>query len=59
MISLFFRSLVAKPPAVVNAAHQALRDVLSFKMVSKPNEGSDSPKSQFRLPKELVQTCIR
>lgn len=41
----------------VVAAHEALRDVLSLSVVTK--EGVDGVKSQSRLPKELLQTCIR
>ena len=57
MISLLFRSLVATPSLSVLAAHEALRDVLSLSVVTK--DGADGSKSQSRLPKELLQTCIR
>jgi hypothetical protein len=41
----------------VRAAHTALQDVLALSVVTKDDgEGS---KSQSRLPKELLQTCIR
>lgn len=41
----------------VRAAHVALQDVLALSVVTKDDgEGS---KSQSRLPKELLQTCIR
>jgi FAT domain/Phosphatidylinositol 3- and 4-kinase len=42
----------------VNAAHYALRDVLALS-VAKTAEIDDGPSSQTRLPKELLQTCIR
>ena len=74
VISLFFRSLVSNPPEAVAAAYAALRDVLTLsaqspKMLSQPEketaeiEGKRSASSAHpvthRLPKELLQTCIR
>lgn len=41
----------------VRAAHLALQDVLALSVVMK--EDGDGSKSQSRLPKELLQTCIR
>lgn len=58
VISLLFRSLVSEPPMSVSAAHQALQDVLSLSVVTK-EDGEGTSKSQSRLPKELLQTCIR
>jgi len=43
----------------VDAAHLALRDVLSLCVVLKSEEGGEGSKSHTRLPKELLQTCIR
>ncbi|GAX24432.1 transformation/transcription domain-associated protein [Fistulifera solaris] len=57
VVSLLFRSLVSFPLRAVNAAHCALGDVLSLSVVAKSGESSDKPQS--RLPKELLQTCIR
>ena len=45
------------PVRAVDAAHYALRDILSLSVVLKTTE--DGEKSQSRLPKELLQTCIR
>ncbi len=56
-MSLLFRSLVSFPLRAVNAAHCALGDVLSLSVVTKSGESLDKPQS--RLPKELLQTCIR
>lgn len=56
IISLLFRSLVSKPTKAVIAAHSALKDVLALSD-TKAEEGGSS--SQSRLPKELIQTCIR
>lgn len=39
------------------AAHEGLRDVLTLSVL--PKESSEKSKSQSRLPKELLQTCIR
>ncbi|GKZ01483.1 hypothetical protein MPSEU_001098900 [Mayamaea pseudoterrestris] len=57
VISLFFRSLVCWPAKTVSAAHFALVDVLSLSLST--TAGDVSVKSQTRLPKELLQTCIR
>lgn len=57
VVSLIFRSLVSCPSQAVDAAHVALRDVLSLSIVTK--KSSEGEKSQSRLPKELLQTCIR
>ena len=48
---------MSTPPLSVHAAYEALRDVLSLCLVVKEDVGGT--KSQSRLPKELVQTCIR
>jgi transformation/transcription domain-associated protein len=57
VVSLLFRSLVSNPVRAVDAAHFALRDVLSLSIAAKTAE--DTEKSPSRLPKELLQTCIR
>ena len=57
MISLLFRSLVSCPLKAVVAAHDALRDVLTLSVVS--TNVPEGAKSKSRLPKELLQTCIR
>jgi transformation/transcription domain-associated protein len=57
MISLLFRSLVSAPSESVIASHDALRDVLSLS--AKSSGQGDPPKAHSRLPKELLQTCIR
>jgi len=59
VISLLFRSLTSNPLKAVTTAHNALRDVLTLSMISKSAESGERPKSQSRLPKELLQTCIR
>lgn len=41
----------------MDAAHSALGDVLSLSVVTKPDDSLEKPQS--RLPKELLQTCIR
>lgn len=56
-MSLLFRSLVSVPTKAVDAAYHALRDVLTLSIVVK--SARDGEKSQPRLPKELLQTCIR
>jgi len=57
VISLLFRSLVSSPTQAVTTAHEALLDVLSLSVMQK--EETEPGKSQSRLPKELLQTCIR
>lgn len=56
IVSLLFRSLASTPRPSVVAAYRALRDILSLSL-SGPTE--DGGKSQSRLPKELLQRCIR
>ena len=56
VISLLFRSLVSSPTQAVIAAYEALVDVLASSVTHKETEPA---KSQSRLPKELLQTCIR
>ena len=61
VISLFFRSLVSDPLQAVAASHLALKDVLALGINSASTD-SDSQQKQslsHRLPKELLQTCIR
>lgn len=57
VISLLFRSLVSNPLKAVVTAHEALRQVLTLSVVAKENP--EKARSQSRLPKELLQTCIR
>jgi hypothetical protein len=57
VISLLFRSLVSSPTQAVAAAHEALMDVLALSV--KQREDVEASQSQSRLPKELLQTCIR
>ena len=62
VISLFFRSLVSEPPQAVTAAHAALRDVLALGIHNVPHDPDNSQQTKalsHRLPKELLQTCIR
>lgn len=56
IVSLLFRSLASAPRPAVTAAHKALRDVLTLSMNTVAD---DKGKSQSRLPKELLQRCIR
>lgn len=56
IISLLFRSLASLPRQAVASAHKALCDVLSLSKGTPTEEGG---KSQSRLPKELLQRCIR
>lgn len=58
VISLLFRSLVSSPLTAVVTAHEALREVLTLS-VAPSSEGQEKSRSQSRLPKELLQTCIR
>jgi hypothetical protein len=59
VISLLFRSLVSTPLKSVVAAHNCLRDVISLSAVAKGKNEPEGAKAQSRLPKELLQTCIR
>lgn len=58
MISLLFRSLVSNPREAVAASHCALRDVLALSPRAAAKV-DDQARSQSRLPKDLLQTCIR
>ena len=49
-----FRSLISHPPEAVACAHAALKEVPFFN-----NTQDSGPTSRRRLPKELVQTCIK
>lgn len=57
MISLLFRSLISSPPTAVITAHLTLRDVLALSSAAADKDKGSKPQS--RLPKELLQTCIR
>ena len=57
MISLLFRSLVSVPSGAVKVSHDALKEVLSLS--SKTAKQGDTTKTQSRLPKDLLQMCIR
>ena len=59
VVSLLFRSLTAQPPEVVAAGESALHDALLLGASEKEDSSEDEPKSSHRLPKELIQTCIR
>lgn len=59
MISLLFRSLISQPSTAVIAAHLTLRDVLALSTSSSRDDKDKETKPQSRLPKELLQTCIR
>ena len=48
---------MSQPIQAVNAAHDALRDVLNLSVVA--TEGPEGSRSKSRLRKELLQTCIR
>jgi transformation/transcription domain-associated protein len=43
----------------VNASHDALRDVLSLSLSRKAGDEEETSSPHSRLPKELLQTCIR
>ncbi|KAL3798859.1 hypothetical protein HJC23_004647 [Cyclotella cryptica] len=59
VVSLLFRSLTAEPPEVVAAGESTLHDALLLGASEKGDSPEDQPKSSHRLPKELIQTCIR
>lgn len=56
VVSLMFRSLTSESKDVVAAAESALRDILALK---EHNEDEEDPKSQHKLPRELIQACLR
>lgn len=58
MVSLLFRSLTSEADEVVCAAESALQDAL-FGEQEQRDSSEDSPKPSHRLPKELIQACIR
>lgn len=59
VISLLFRSLVSTPPQAVTVAHAGLQDVLSLGVSNRDGTSNVKTSLTHRLPKELLQTCIR
>lgn len=55
IVSLLFRSLTSRPEGAVDAAYDALKEILSLSAKSKDGESQ----STHRLPKNLLQMCIR
>ena len=55
IVSLLFRSLTSRPEDAVNAAYDALKEILSLSAKSKDGESQNT----HRLPKNLLQMCIR
>ena len=59
VISLLFRSLTSESSEVVEASASALHDALLLVAVDKEEDRDEEGKSKHRLPKDLIQTCIR
>ncbi len=59
-VALLFRSLISESPEVVSTAASALHDALVLCVPSKDkgDDASSSKKSQ-RLPKDMIQNCIK
>lgn len=57
VIALLFRSLISQHSATVDCAYAALKDVPFFN--TSRAETETNQESHRRLPKDLVQTCIR
>ena len=58
VVSLLFRSLISEPTEAVSASSSALHDALLLG-VTDNNSIEGSVTKSHRLPKELIQTCIR
>lgn len=58
VISLLFRSLVSTPLNAVTIAHETLREVLN-QNASSTTGPDGAQRIQHRIPRELLQTCIR
>lgn len=58
VISLLFRSLVSTPLKAVTIAYDTLREVLS-QSVSASTGAEGGQRTPHRIPRELLQTCIR
>ncbi len=56
IVSLLFRSLTSRPQVAIEAAYAALRDIL---LLASKGGTSDSQGTHNRLPKNLLQMCIR
>lgn len=57
VIALLFRSLTSEPPEAVSSSASALHNALNLCL---PKDKTDqSPSKGSRLPKELIQSCIR
>lgn len=59
MISLLFRTLVSAPLKAVTAAHVALKDTITLSAATGNEKENSTSRPSNRLPKELLQACIR
>ena len=59
IVSFLFRSLTSEAIEVVSAAESALNDLLLSKAEDDEGIENESRQSAHRIPKELIQACIR
>lgn len=59
VVALLFRSLISEPTEIVSASSSALHNALVLCVPSKSSAGKSSSSKGHRLPKELIQSCIR
>jgi len=62
VVALLFRSLISEPAEAVSASASALHNALILCVPRKDKEGGEGSSSStkgHRLPKELIQSCIR
>lgn len=58
-VALLFRSLISDPPEVCAAATSSLHSALTLCVPSKETEDGSASSKGHRLPKDLIQSCIR
>lgn len=59
VVSALFRSLISEVEEVVLASESALSDALLLGADSEDRVENPSKSSSHKLPKELIQACIR
>ena len=59
MVALLFRSLISEPAEIVSSSASALHNALVLCVPSKDSVVEGSSSKGHRLPKELIQSCIR
>ena len=59
VVALLFRSLISEPDEIVSSSASALHNALVLCAPSKGSTAEEGSSKGHRLPKELIQSCIR